>query len=131
MKRTKHQKGFVLLLVITLIPLLGMASIVLTSNSRQILTNTRRAVLKTQAELACESGIAWFEKNAGTSLIKDQPVVLKIDHKEKIITCTIELALQTDSQSIFTVTGYAEDKRFSYKHQQQFMLNTDNIPEQI
>ena len=42
MKRTRRQKGFILLLVIALIPLLGMASVVLTSNSKQILTNTRR-----------------------------------------------------------------------------------------
>ena len=43
MKRTRNNQGFVLLLVVALLPLLGMASIVLTANSRQILTNTRRA----------------------------------------------------------------------------------------
>ena len=122
MKRTKHQKGFILLLVISLLPLLGMASIVLTSNSRQILTNTRRAALKTHAQLACESGIAWLEKNTQNTIIKDQPLILEIDHKEKIITCRLELILQTDDQSTFTVTGYAEDKHFSYKHPQQFIL---------
>ena len=122
MKRTKHQKGFILLLVISLLPLLGMASIVLTSNSRQILTNTRRSALKTHARFACESGIAWLEKNTQNAIIKDQPLILEIYHKEKIITCRLELASQTDSQSIFTVTGHAEDKRFCYNHPQQFVL---------
>jgi hypothetical protein len=122
MKRTKHQKGFILLLVISLIPLLGMASIVLTSNSRQILTNTRRAALKTHAQFACESGIAWIEMKTQNTLTKGQSLVLEIDHKDKVITCTIELTSQTDRQSIFNVTGYAEDKRFSYNHPQQFVL---------
>lgn len=122
MKRTEHQKGFILLMVVALIPLLGMAAIVLTSNSRQILTNTRRATLKTHAQFACESGIAWIEKNTENALTKDQPLVLEIDHKDKIITCTIELTSQTDLQSVFNVTGYAEDKRFSYNHRQQFAL---------
>ena len=122
MKRTKHQKGFILLIVVALLPLLGMASIVLTSNSRQILTNTRRRALKTHAQFACESGIAWLKKNTQNVITKDQPLALEIDHKEKIITCRLELILQTDDQSTFTVTGYAEDKRFSYKHPQQFIL---------
>jgi hypothetical protein len=122
MKRTKHPKGFILLMVVALIPLLGMAGIVLTSNSRQILTNTRRAALKTHAQLACESGIAWVKKNTPNTLTKDQPLVLEIDHKDKVITCRLELTLQTDDQSTFTVTGCAEDKRFSYKHPQKFVL---------
>ena len=121
MKRTRRQKGFILLLVIALIPLLGMASVVLTSNSRQILTNTRRAALKTHARGACESGIAWLEQNK-TRVAKNQPVVLEIGHKSKTITCCVELASQTDEQSTFTVTGLAEDKRFSYKHPQQFIV---------
>ena len=122
MRRTQRQKGFILLLVIALIPLLGMASIVLTSNSRQILTHTRRAALKTQARFACESGIAWVQQNAQKSILQNQPVILQIDPKGKIITCTIELVSQTDNQSVFNVTGHAEDKRFSYEHSQQFTV---------
>ncbi|MEN8128104.1 MAG: hypothetical protein ABFR90_09910 [Planctomycetota bacterium] len=122
MKRTKRQKGFILLMVVALIPLLGMASVVLTSNSRLILANTRRAALKTHAQLACESGIAWIKQNARNSVTKDQSLVLEIDHKEKKISCTIELISQAGEQSTFTVTGCAEDKRFSYKYPQQFVL---------
>ncbi|MDH4202261.1 MAG: hypothetical protein OEV87_05155 [Phycisphaerae bacterium] len=120
-KQAKHQKGFILLLVIALIPLLGMASIVLTSNSRQILTNTRRAALKTHARLACESGIAWLEQNK-TGVAKNQPVVLEIGHESKTITCTIELVSHADSQSVFNVTGHAEDKRFSNDYSEQYTL---------
>ena len=122
MKRTEHQKGFILLMVVALIPLLGMAAIVLTSNSRQILTNTRRAALKTHAQFACESGIAWIEKNTENALTNNKLLVLEIDNKNKIITCTIELISRAGNQSTFTVTGSAEDKRFSYKHPQKFVL---------
>ena len=121
MRQTQREKGFILLLVIALIPLLGMASIVLTANSRQILTHTRRAALKTQARLACESGIVWLKKNE-TGIGKDQPLVLEIDHEKKTIICMIELASQTDQQSRFTITGRAEDKRFSYEHSQPFTV---------
>ena len=122
MNRTMHQKGFMLLIVVATIPLLGMAAVVLTSNSRQIFTNTRRTALKTQAQLACESGIAWIQENRQNSLIKNQPVVLEITQEGKIITCRLELVSQADKQSVFNVTAYAEDKRFSFKHSEQFVL---------
>jgi len=122
MRQMHNRKGFILLLVVALIPLIGMASVVLTANSRQLLTQSRRLAVKTHAQLACESGIAWIVKNTENTLTKDQPFVLEIDHKDKIITCTIERVSQADKQSVFNVTGYAEDKRFSYKHPQQFIL---------
>lgn len=122
MKQIKHTKGFVLILVISLIPLLGLASLVLTSNSRHILTGTRRADLKTQARLACESGIAWLDRNRQNNLAVNQPLILKMDHPEQIITCTITLISRSDNQSVFTITGSAEDKLFSGRHSRQMIL---------
>lgn len=122
MRRTRRQKGFILLLVVAMIPLLGMAAVILTLNSRQIFTQTRRYAIALDAQLACESGIAWIKTNPVDSLSINQPRVLKIDHDNKIITCTIELTIKTASQTVFTITSYVEDKRFSKKHQQQYVL---------
>ncbi|RKY04926.1 MAG: hypothetical protein DRP56_09500, partial [Planctomycetota bacterium] len=83
MRQQHHRKGFVLLLVVALIPLIGMASIVLTANSRQLLTQSRRLAVKTHAQLACESGIVWIENNTKKSLTNNHPVILQIDHKDK------------------------------------------------
>ena len=116
MRQKHNRKGFVLLLVVALIPLIGMVSVVLTANSRQLLTQSRRLAIKTHAQLACESGIVWIEKNTKKSIINNHPIVLQIDHKDKTITCRLELISQTDKQSVFSVTGRAEDKRFSYEH---------------
>lgn len=122
MRRIRRQKGFILLLVVAMIPLLGMAAVVLTSNSRQIVTQTRRHAIALDAQLACESGIAWIKTYRADSLLANKPRVLRIDHDNKYITCTVELTSKTDTQAVFTVTGYAEDKRFSMKHQQQYIL---------
>ena len=122
MKRTKKQKGFILLLVIALIPLLGMAAVVLTSNSRQILANTRRTAIRTHAQLACESGIAFLKANPQNVPGPNRPLVLEIDDAEKIINCTIEFVSETTEQSEFKITGHANDKRFSYDHVQPFAL---------
>ncbi len=123
MRQTHNRKGFILLLVISLIPLIGMVSVVLTANSRQLLTQSRRLAVKTHAQLACESGLEWIKSRPenAPSLAQDHPVILQIDHKDIIITCTIERVSQADKQSVFNVTGYAEDKRFSYEHQCQFV----------
>lgn len=121
MRQTRKQKGFILLLVIALIPLLGMASVVLTSNSRQIITNTRRTALKTHAQLACESGIAWVMDN-GDIITMEQPFLLEIDHEEKTITCNIELISHTNTLSVFNITGKAEDKRFICKYPKQLTI---------
>lgn len=121
MRYSRQQKGFVLIIIIILLPLLGVASVVLVSNSRLILTNTRRAALKTHAQLACESGIEWLKKNRN-AVVKEQPVILEIDHKSKIITCRLELVSKVESQSVFNVMASAEDKRFSYQYSQQFIM---------
>jgi len=121
MRQQHHRKGFVLLLVVALIPLIGMASMVLTANSRQLLTQSRRLAVKTHAQLACESGIVWIENNPQKSPTNNHPVILQLDHKDKTITCRLELISQTDKQSVFTVTGRAEDKRFSYEYPCQFI----------
>ena len=120
MRQTHNRKGFILLLVISLIPLIGMVSVVLTANSRQLLIQSRRLAIKTHAQLACESGIVWIENNT-QSLTNNHPVILQIDHKDKTITCRFELISQTDKQSVFNVTGRAEDKRFSYEHPCRFI----------
>ena len=117
----QNRKGFILLLVISLIPLIGMVSVVLTANSRQLLTQSRRLAVKTHAQLACESGIVWIKNNTKKSITNNHPVVLQIDHKDKTITCRLELISQTDKQLVFTVTGQAKDKRFSYEYPYQFI----------
>ena len=109
-------------MVVALIPLVGMAAVVLTSNSRQLITQTRRGALRLHAQLVCESGIAWIEKNAANSLTIHQPLVLENSHEDKIITCTIELISQSDEQSEFSFTGSAKDNRFSCEYLQRFTL---------
>ncbi len=121
MRQKHNRKGFILLLVISLIPLIGMVSVVLTANSKQLLIQSRRLAIKTHAQLACESGIVWIENNPQKSLTNNHLVILQIDHKDKTITCRLELTSQTDKQSVFTVTGYAKDKRFSYEYPCQFI----------
>ncbi|MCK5000004.1 MAG: hypothetical protein KAS23_10725 [Anaerohalosphaera sp.] len=120
MRQIKQRKGFALILVLALIPLIGMASLVLNANSRILLTQSRRLALKTHAHMACESGIAWIENQNKQTLTNSSPFVLQIDHKDKTITCNIEMISQTDKQSVFNITGCAKDKRFSneyhYKH---------------
>lgn len=122
MKRTRRQKGFMLLLIVAMMPLLGMAGVVLTSNSRQMLAVTTRTALNIHAQLAWESGVEWIAARRRNSIMDDQPIVLQIDHKNKKITCTIKQISRTDQQTVFLITGYAEYSRFSAKHQQQFIL---------
>ncbi len=122
MRQKRHQGGFILLMVVVMLPLLGMAAVVLTSNTRQIFTQTRRHAVAAHAQLACESGVVWIQANGIDAVQKDEPVILRIEETEKVITCHIELASATDQQSIYTITGYAEDKRFTEEHSQQVII---------
>lgn len=122
MRRSRHQHGFTLLLVIAMLPLLGMAAVVLTSNSRQIITQTRRHAVAVHAQCACESGIAWLRTNSPDTVTMDQPLVLTLDHKDKTITCRIECISQSNEKSIFKITGRAVDKRFSNEYSQQYIM---------
>lgn len=122
MRQVRRQKGFILLLVVVMIPLLGMAAVVLTSNSRQIITQTRRHAVAVHAQLACESGLAWLEHNSTAALAENQPTILKIRHDNKTITCQIERISQSSDRATFNITGRAEDRRFSNEYSQQYTL---------
>lgn len=121
MKTNGRSRGFTLLLVIALIPLLGMAGMVMTSNSRQIMTQTRRNAVRLHAQLACESGIVWLQGRPLDVHAKNKPLVLEIEQQGTTVTCTIERISQTADQTIYTVIGAARDKRFSCTYSRQFI----------
>ena len=122
MKQNQRKNGFILLMVVVMIPLVGMAAVVLTSNSRHIIAQTRRNAVSVHARSAAESGIAWLNIHGPKAVTTNRPVVLQIDHPDKTITCCIEQASQNGQQTIFKVTGRAEDKRFSNEYEEQYIL---------
>ncbi len=121
MKRTRRKNGFVLLLVVALIPLIGAAAIALTHNSRHILATTRRSTLKTQARFATESGVAWLDANRASLATTNWPVTLELPIEGKTVTCRIEPAIDANQPSL-TVTGIAADLRFSSQYTQTVTL---------
>lgn len=122
MKRTHRKNGFILLLVVAIIPLVGAAAIALTYNSRHILATTRRSTLKTQARLAAESGAAWLITNRAALAKTNWPVTLEMPVDGQTVTCRIEQANSDFGEPFLTVTGTAADRRFSSRYVQILTL---------
>ncbi|MHC5083655.1 MAG: hypothetical protein ACYTET_06915 [Planctomycetota bacterium] len=119
MRRKQRQNGFILLMVVALIPLVATAAILLLDGSKMLLITTRRQAIKTDAQLACESGLAWIQTNTdkAADIVADQPLTLDVPHPDKTIQCTIK---RQDEN--FQLTGYAADKRFSYEYKTNYQL---------
>ncbi len=118
MKRIKRKNGFVLMLVVTMIPLVGMVIAIMTSNSKGLLHRTRTGTLQVHAQNACQSGLAWAKQNPGQikSLTPEKPITLSLQNNNSQIYCLIEQTPGETGENVFQVTGYARDKRFSAKY---------------
>jgi len=59
----EQQKGFVLILVVVVIVLIGTAMFVLTSNAQSMLFEANRAYVRAIERNLAASGLAWAERN--------------------------------------------------------------------
>lgn len=120
MKNEKQKKGFILLLVVGIIPLVGMVMAVIMTNCHMLALQIRREELRLHAENACQSGLAWIEKNPGNaiSLVSEQPVFLSIKDGTPQINCRVEIVRGTTSEQTLRIIGHAEDSRFSVESEQ-------------
>jgi len=117
---TRNRKnGFILILVVALIPLIGVISAVLTVNSRNLLVRVRLEGLQQQARGAVDSGLAWaaVHPRQVAALETARPIILTLEtHPEA--TCEIALISSDRAQTVVQVTGHVTDSRFSATHRQ-------------
>ena len=113
MKRTRRNRGFILLLVVAMIPLVGMMMAILSVNSKTLAFETRRGALQIHARQACESGLAWARLNTDRiKLLKPQESIdLPVTHERLAITCSIALTDEHGTDRVIEITGFAEDSR--------------------
>ncbi len=118
MKRIKRKNGFVLLLVVTMIPLIGVVIALMTANSKNLMVQTRTTSLQAHAQNACHSGLAWARQNPEKikSLAPKKTILLTIQNENTHIYCHVDRILTDTGETEFQITGHAEDKRFSAKY---------------
>jgi hypothetical protein len=120
----KHNNGFVLLMVVAMIPLIGMIAALMTVNSRHLLIQTRLEELNLLAKTACDSGIAWTKCHPEEirTIRSDQPVTLAIEHPQKNVICVIDFVSRDTAGIRVHITGQAVDKRFRQEFQQYLLV---------
>ncbi len=113
MKQTRRNRGFILLLVVAMIPLVSMVLAIISVNSKTLAFETRRNALQIHAQQACESGQAWasLNKEALGSLTPQKPIDLPITHERLTLTCSIKLIGQNSTERLIEISGTAEDTR--------------------
>lgn len=125
--RNRRRNGFILLLVVALIPLIGVMSAVLTVNSRNLLIHTRLEELEFRAKAAFDSGTAWVWAHQSDEnwFASDEGVVLEIkDDDDDDVTCTIRMVSRDAMHMIVQVTGKATDSRFSQEYQEEIVIGS-------
>lgn len=129
MKKRQRKNGFILLIVVTMIPLIGMVLAIMTANSKSLMIMTRREELQAQADNACQSALAWVKQNPAkvTSLDVEKAIPLTINNNGKPINCSVELLSPGEEQYTIQVSGYAKDSLFSVECQQKITY-LRNIP---
>jgi hypothetical protein len=122
--RHKHNNGFVLLMVVAMIPLIGMIAAVMTVNSRHLLIQTRLEELNLLAKTACDSGIAWAKCHPDEirTLSSEHPITLMIDHPQKNTDCVIDCVKRDTAGIQVRITGRAGDKRFEQEFHKELFI---------
>lgn len=115
MMKIKRKSGFILLLVVPILALIGMVLGIVAANSRSLIIQTRRGELRLKAENACQSGLFWIGRNADEleQLIAEEPVILTLEAGQSPVSCRIERMGNTTEGEILQITGHAEDGRYS------------------
>lgn len=129
MKTGNRKKGFILMLVVGMIPLVGMVLAILAANSKMLAAQTRREMLRTQAENASQSGLAWITQNRGTlpSLLgEEKAVLLSLEDGVRPITCRIERVGEVTEGNVFYIIGHAEEGTFSAEDKRQVVIPPAN-----
>lgn len=121
--KSKNNHGFILLLVIALIPLIGVMSAVLMVNSRHLQVQTRIEELSLRAKMACESGLLWAQshKERIASDNSRRQIVLNVDDANNV-SCTITVASRDDSQTVVQITGSASDRHFTRQFEKKLVI---------
>lgn len=116
MNKKRNNRGFILLLVVALIPLVGMVVAIISTNSKTLAFQTRRGLLKIHAQNACDSGVVWANLNRQSlgTLKPGEPLTLPIPYKRLTISCEIEIIEQLDRERVVQITGFAKDNRLSH-----------------
>lgn len=115
MKRTTQNNGFILLLVVPIIALIGMVLAIITTNCHSLIIHTRREGLRLKAENACLSGSSWIQQNHEQvqSLVPEKPIILTLEDNLRPVTCRIERIDDRSGGEILRITGHAQDGRFT------------------
>jgi hypothetical protein len=118
MKKINRQNGFILMLVIVMIPLIGMVLAIVSANSKTLMIQTRSGELHLRAQNACQSGLAWAKLNRSQlwKLDAEKPLTLMIGDSHTKNTCSIVRQRQDNTEEIFEITGRAEERGFIAKH---------------
>lgn len=119
-----QRKGFILLLVIAMIPLIGMVLAIIITNNHLLVIQTRREELRLNAENACQSGLLWLEHNRNRQIFleKKVPVLLIIQDGTKHVSCQVEPIQETPDGENIRIIGRAEDSRFSIECKEKTRL---------
>ncbi len=115
MPKYKQRNGFILLLVVAMIPLIGMVVAIVSANSKVLTVKTRQTLLQVRADNACQSGLAWARAQAGRLRQSDTPppIILLLEDGPVQTTCRLEYVDDPESGAIIEVTGRAESRHFS------------------
>lgn len=114
MPTNKRKKGFILLLVIAMIPLVGMVVAILTANSKVLTIKSRQAVLQVKADNACKSGRAWAYHHPANirQLEHGSPHILILQDGPKV-TCRLERVEDPQIGTTIKITGQAEGGHYA------------------
>ncbi len=129
MTRPVNKKAFILFVVVMMIALVGVVSIILTSNTRLLAMRSYRVADKAQAQFSCESGIDWLKAHPqnAAAIQPDEPLVLSLTNEANGPKCTIKRIQNSSNKLTFEVAGTPGRKASTYKHKRKYTLSEGNI----
>ena len=126
----KEQKsGFVLLLVITIMSLIGAEMFVLTGNSNTIMFQSETAYLNACERNLIACGLAWAEQNIKNQSPENFNRTIELDVANMDIrnsTLAVVMGVPTDKEAEIRINTSCSSRRQHRRHSNKYHITVDN-----
>lgn len=126
MMKNKRENGFVLILVIAIIGLIGAQMFVLGDSSNTILLQSDSAYLEAVERNLIASGLTWAERNCKSEEVFNRPTELEVaDMGIGDLTLSVNISVARDKETEVEINTSCSRKRRTRRHSEKYRIKCE------
>lgn len=133
MRQTRRHRGFLLIIAVVLIPLVGLAVLITTAQTAQLSRTLRMAERRAEHKTLLFSAAAWLRANRSTVLALEAGQTIAVPMKDiapHSTVCIAEVSERRGDSTALVLTLTIEELRTTRTITQRFILTATDRPSQ-